>query len=257
MQMQYDTPTTGLVRHLRSVGLRPNQRLVEQILARGQEAMAPLLELALDTAALSGSEPTSLGPLHALRLLGELRPIEAAEPLLRQVVLPDDMRPTQAVVLWEEEVPQVVARFGPEVFSIALRIADDETASASVRGAAFETLAFLAATAPSLRDQIIGELRTRLKQAHDPAIKGYVVSALAEVGARETYTEVMDAYRTGSVDREIISAASARQMLLGGPAGRRINCATHTLMERYEHHGPYTEEEQQAMAEMVRRHLGQ
>ncbi len=250
--MQHEISTTGLVRHLRSVGLRPNQRLVEQILARGQEAVAPLLELALDKAALSSDEPTSLGPLHALRLLGELHPIEAAEPLLRNVVLPDDVGPTQAVYLWEEEVPQIVASFGSEVLSIALRIADEETASTGERGAAFETLAFLVATAPSLRDQIIDELRTRLKQTHDPAIKGYIVSALAEIGAGEAYAEVMDAYRAGNIDRNIISAASARQMLLGGSAGRRINCATHTLTERYDHHGPYTEEQQRAIAEMMR-----
>jgi hypothetical protein len=250
--MHHDTPTANLVRNLRSVGLRPNDKLIEQILARGQEAEQALLEIALDTEALKLAEPTSLAPLHALRLLGELRPVAAAEPLLRKLPLPDDLPSQQSVYLWSQEVPQIVARFGPDVLPLALQIADDETAPSQQREAALETLAYLTATEPSLRDQIVSELRTRLAQESNPEMKAFIVAALADIGASEVYAEVMAAYRAGSIDRDVISAAEARQSLLGPAADRRIHCAKHTLAERYEQHGPYSEEQQRAMAEMLR-----
>jgi hypothetical protein len=52
---------------------------------RGVEAVPPLMELALDTETLLGPEPASLGTVHALRLLGELKPVDAAAPLLRKL----------------------------------------------------------------------------------------------------------------------------------------------------------------------------
>jgi len=251
--MQHELSTTNLVRQLQRVGVRPPQRLVEQILARGQASVEPLLEMALDTTALAKEEPASLAPVHALRLLGELRPLEAAARLLRSVELPDNVQFTQAIYLWEDEVPQIVARFGAEVLPIALGIAEDETASQDARGAALDTLAFLAGTEPALRDRIVEELRTRLKGEQDPEIKAYIVSALAEIGAREAYADVMAEYRKGSIDKREISAADARQKLLGSQDGRRIECARHTLDERYDQHGPYTREQQEAMAELARR----
>jgi hypothetical protein len=53
----------------------------------------------------------------------------------------------------------------------------------------------------------------------------------------------MAAYRAKRVDREVISAADARQELLGTQSQRQLECALHTLDERYEQHGPYSEEQ--------------
>jgi hypothetical protein len=219
---------------------------------RGADAVAPLLELALDTPTLGKEEPASLGPVHALRLLGEVRSLAAAEPLLRGLPLPPDLPPTQAVYLWEQEVPQIVAHLGAEVLPIALSIADDDTANIDQRGAALETLGYLSVTAPDLRDKIIRELRSRFEHTTEPTLRAYTVQALADVGAKEMYAPVMAAYREGRINRDIITAADARQMLLGTNKNRRVDCAIHSLPERYEQHGPYSEEQQRAMAEMQR-----
>lgn len=250
--MQLDLSTAELVRNLRKVGLRPSPRTVEAILERGDEAVAPLLELALDTEALMGEEPGSLGPLHALRLLGELRPVTAAEPLLRRLPLPVDERPTQGAFLWAQEAPQIVANFGGDVLPIVLAVTDDMATTALQRGAAFATLGFLATTTPDLRDQIIGELRTRFARETESTARGYIVAALAQLKARAAYDEIMAAYRDKSVDRSVMSAADARQLLLGTQTQRQLDCALHSLEERYEQHGPYSEEQQRAMAEMAK-----
>ena len=250
--MQHDLSTAELVRQLRNVGLRPSPRTVEAILERGDEATAPLLELALDTEALLGPEPGSLGPLHALRLLGELRPLAAAEPLLRHLPLPVDERPGQGAFLWAQEAPQIVANFGAGVLPVVLTVTDDLTTTALQRGAAYATLGFLATTTPELRERIIAELRTRFARETEPTTRGYIVATLAQLQARDAYDEIMAAYRDKTVDRSVMSAADARQLLLGTQTQRQLDCALHSMEERYEQHGPYSEEQQRAMAEMAK-----
>ena len=50
----------------------------------------------------------------------------------------------------------------------------------------------------------------------------------------------MEAFRNKRIDRRIISAADARQLILSPQKEpRQIDCALHTLTERYEQHGPY------------------
>ncbi len=250
--MNPDLSAPELVRQLRRVGLRPSRRLIEGIVDRGAEAVGPLLELALDVEALMDAEPGSLGPLHALRILGELRPVEAAEPILRQLPLPVVEQPPQAGFLWAQEAPQIVATFGAEVLPVVLRIVDDMDAAPLQRGAAVATLGFLATTTPELREQIIAELRERLRQEPDATAKGYVVATLAQLKARDAYSEIMELYRSKMVDKSVMPAANARQLLLGTQEQSQLDCALHTLDERYEQHGPYSEEQQRAMAELAR-----
>lgn len=250
--MQRDISVSELVRNLRRVGLQPDERLIASILEQGENAIQPLLDLALDTAALNEPEPASLGPLHALRLLGELKPIDAAAPLLNALPLPTTEQPTQGAFLWAQEVPQIVANFGPRVLLIALRLAAEPAAPPLQRGAAAATLGFLAAVEPELRSQIITGLRERLREESDPTARGYIVATLAQLRASDAYSEIMAAYAAKNVDRSVMPAADARQLLLGSTGQRQLDCALHTLPERYEQHGPYSEEQQRAMAEMAR-----
>lgn len=254
--MKHDLSTTDLVRQLGRVGLRPSDEMVASIVGRGDEAIAPLLNLALETTTLDEAEPASLGPLHALRLLGELKPTDAARQILERLPLPMNERPTQGAFLWSQEAPQIVAAFGADVLPIVLQIADDPETPPLRRGAAYATLGYLAVTAPDHRDAIVAALHAHLAGETDSSALGYLVAALAQLGARPAYSEIMAAYREKRVDRSIMSAADARQMLLGSTSQRQLDCARHTLAERYEQHGPYSEEQQRAMAEMVRQQGG-
>lgn len=250
--MQHNLSTTDLVQQLRKAGLKPSERMIAAILERGDEAIEPLLVLALDTNSLFEAEPASLGPVHALRLLGEFQPGEAAETILRRLPLTIEDEQTQGAFLWAQEVPQIVARFGATAMSALLRIADDMDAPPRQRGAAYAALSYMAVTTPELRNQIVDELRQRFSGETDATAKGYLVGSLAQLKVRDAYTEIMAAFRNKAVDREIISAADARQMLLGNEVQPQLNCALHTLDERYQQHGPYSEEQQRAMAEMAR-----
>jgi hypothetical protein len=250
--MQHTLSTSELVQQLRKAGLKPAARTIDAIRARGDEAIEPLLALALDTDSLFEAEPGGLAPLHALRLLGEFQHHAAAEPILRRLPLALDDRPTQAAFLWSQEAPQIVSRFGADALPEIVRVADDMDAPPRQRGAAYAALSYLATTTPELREQIVGELRQRFGRETDSTAKGYLVASLAQLKVRDAYGEIMEAFRNKAVDREIISAADARQLLLGSEVEAQLQCALHTLDERYEQHGPYSEEQQRAMAELAR-----
>lgn len=245
----HDIGTAELVRQLRRVGVRPSQRTLEAIVEHGDEAVPPLLDLALDMNALVQPEPASLGPVHALRLLGEFKPVDAAGSILRQFPLQIVGQPGQGAYLWIQEAPQIVARFGGAILPLLAEMAHDEEAPALRRAAAYSTLGYLVATDPLQRDAAVGVLRERLNTEPDDPARAYIVNALAQLQVRDMYADVMQLYRDKRVDREFISAADARQLILGGRGARQLDCALHTLDERYEQHGPYTPEQQQAMAE--------
>lgn len=235
--MPIETPVADLVRQLSRVGLRPPERLVQQIIAHGPAARAALLELATDIAALHTRMPEMLGPLHALRLLGELPDVTIIAPLLEQLPVPvwnDEDVPSR---LYATEVLQIIARIGAPAVPVLWAYADDETHPAMARSAAVSGLSFVATVAPEVRDAIIAEVRRRLElEASEPVTTG-LVTVLAELGDQESYRAVMAAYRAGRVDQTQAPAAAARQFLLSG--GRRdLTCVNHPLFERYDHHGP-------------------
>lgn len=237
--MPVETPAADLVRQLSRVGLRPDERLVGHILDRGDEARAELLRLATNIPALHEELPASLGPLHALRLLGELPDVSMIAPLLAAlpvpILNPEGDVPAQ---LYATEVLQIIGRVGAPAVEPLWSIADDASQSVAARGSALNALAFVVTYAPERRDEVVAEARRRMAQEDvDPVVLAGVVSLLAEVGDAESYRPVMAAFRSGKLDQSRIPAAAARQLLLGG--GRKdLSCVNHPLWERYEQHGP-------------------
>jgi hypothetical protein len=236
--MPIDTPVSDLVRQLSRVGLRPDERLVKRIVEYGPEARPALLELARDTEALHSDMPAALGPLHALRLLGEVPDVSMIAPVLS--LLPIQVYGDQDVPsrLFATEVLQIVGRVGAPAVPALWAYADDEANSPGSRAAAANSLAFVSTFAPETRDEILAEARRRLESAETPEAMTGVVTLLAELGDAPSYKTIMAAYREGKVNKEHAPAATVRQFLLGG--GRRdLSCVNHPLFERYDHHGPH------------------
>jgi hypothetical protein len=247
------TEIEHVVGQLRRVGLRPSDRQWEMLREAGVAAVEPVLALALDADTLGQAEPASLGPVHALRLLGELPPPqpEAIERLLCTRP-PDAYRASQAAYIWWQELPQIVARLGRPGYEAACRVLLDQNAGTEQRAVATESLSYMVELDGTLREAVTTLLREQLTAETDPYVMAHVVEALSNLGAASAYVEVMGAYKRGAVDREIFSAADARQRLLNPKASRALECVHHSLAERYEKHGPYTEEQRRAMAEHYR-----
>jgi len=235
--MPIDTPVSELVRQLSRIGLRPDERLVQRILEHGPAARAALLELAINTDALHTELPAALGPLHALRLLGELPDVELIVPLLGRLPIPitsDEDVPAQ---LYATEILQIIGRIGAPAVEPLWAYADDEANIPNVRSAAVATLAFVAARDPECRDTIIAESRRRLEHGGALPVTNGVATLLAELGDAPSYAAVMAAFRAGQIEKDQVAPATLRQVMLGG--GRHdLSCVNHPLFERYDDHGP-------------------
>jgi hypothetical protein len=240
--MPVDTPAADLVRQLSRVGLRPDERLVKRIVEQGDAGRAALLAMATDINAIHAELPASLGPLHALRLLGELPDVSIIAPLLNGLPVPIYGEQDVPARMYMLEVPQIIGRVGAAAVPALWAYADDEGNEPMPRSAAITALSFVATAAPEVRDAVIAEARRRLELEQAVPLTTGVVTLLSELGDAASYKAVMAAYRDGRVDKEEAPAATARQFLLGG--GRRdLSCVNHPLFERYDHHGPRFREE--------------
>ncbi|HWQ14829.1 MAG TPA: hypothetical protein VNL77_18665 [Roseiflexaceae bacterium] len=239
--MTVDLAALDYVRQLRRTGLRPGEKLAQHILRAGEAAVGPLIELACDTALLEAEAPECYGPLHALRLLGELRPARMVEPLVRAYAPdPADHDPPLARSMWEGELPQILGRLGEQAVAALWSVVDDPAYTMDQRAVALTGLAYATAAAPELRGQVVAGLRERLAASEDTTLSGHLIAALANLGAAEAYQEVMARFRAGQVDLAVANAAQARQLLLTPNPGR-LRCANHPLWERYDEHGPFPE----------------
>ncbi len=245
----------GPIKHLRQVGLRPGAATWEAILALGPAAIPPLLELALDLDLLRGKAPTAYAPLHALRLLGQLPAGVEAERLLRPTV-PEGEQGSDAAFLWDNDRSQIVGGWGTAALPGIHGVIDDQTAPVARRCHAVEALSFAAEADPAARGAVVTALHSLLLTESDPEVMGFVVQALADLNVTAAYADVMAAFRRGAVDKKVISARDARQQLLGDEDPSKLHCVHHTLAERYDQHGPFTEEQQRRLAELYRQQTG-
>jgi hypothetical protein len=242
--MTIDLAIHDTIKDLRHAGHRPSERLAQQILRAGEAAVGPLIELACDTELLEADAPECYAPLHALRLLGELKSPRMIEPLVQAFERTDDDSPL-ARQLWETDVPQILGRLGADAADQLWAFVDDTNGLLEERSVAIVALTFATATAPELREAVIAGLRERLAVSEDKYMTGYLITGLANLGASETYGEVMARFRAGEVDLDVASAAQTRQFLLN-PSQKRLACALHPLWERYDEHGPSTRQEEYA-----------
>lgn len=241
--MTLDLAIHDTVKQLRRAGYRPSEKLAQSILRASEAAVGPLLELATDTVELELDPPECYAPLHALRLLGELRSPRMVAPLVQAFTLEDDDDAPLARRLWETELPQILGRLGADAAEPLWAIVDDADDTTAHRSAAIVALTFATAVAPELRAAVVSGLRERLAASDDNRMRGYLITGLANLGAAETYGEVMALFRAGQVDLDVATAAQARQLLLS-PTGKRLACALHPLWERYDEHGPTSEQEE-------------
>ena len=239
-----------VVSQLRRAGLRPSDRQWEIVKEAGALAVPALLDLALDVSALAGPEPAAYGPVHALRLLGDLPAPDppSIERLLRAPALPPLEPGAQPPYLWYQDLPQMVGRWGRAGFAAARRVMLDEGAEGEQRAIAAEAIGNAVAIDGDLREEAISVLLERLDSESDPYVVGHVVETLAHLHAFSAYNRVLAAYKRGGVDKTVIAAAEARRLLLTTGPSPRFACVHHPLAERYDKHGPFTEEQRQAMA---------
>jgi hypothetical protein len=239
--MTIDFAVGDRVRQLRKAGVRPPERLVEAIQKAGVGAVQPLLALATEVELLHEDESDCYGPIHALRLLGELPSLEIITPLMEQLPVGLEYPDEELPKMWATDVPQIIGRIGAPAIEPLWAIVDDDTKPPARRGAALITIVYATRIAPEQRDEVVAQLRERLNTSDDPKHRAYLVMALGDIGVRDIYATVLQMYREGQIDQSIFPARHARQLLL--TEEKQNNNVHLTFWERYDTYGPYGDEE--------------
>jgi hypothetical protein len=239
--MSLDLAVGEYVKQLRRAGPRPAEHLVRHILQGGPGAVGPLLAMALDTDILHEDEPDCYAPIHALRLLGELRSTEIVDSLLRVFPIEQEFEGEDLPFMWAEEASQMIGRQGAAVVEQLWAVVDDSDWDMVARGVALMALTYVTSVAPETRDGVAQGVLERLARSDDERMTAHLISAISSLGIGSAYQQVMELYRAHKVDTSIMPPATARQLLLAPGPAPRLECAKHPLWERYDRHGPRPE----------------
>jgi hypothetical protein len=149
--------------------------------------------------------PEVWAPLHAWRALAQLGATEAIEPLLGKLAdLEDD---------WAgEDIPEALGRIGPAALpSVAVHLAD--RSRDWLEGARLaQTLVEIEEHHPEARERCVGILAEQLRHhaEQEPETNAYLVSALADMAAKETLPLIKEAYKADDVDTDVADLFSVR-----------------------------------------------
>lgn len=223
------------MRQLRTLGPDMAIPIAAHVVETGTDAVAPLTALAIDTELLVGPAPLCYGPIHALRLLGELDSSAAIGALIHAPVpAAPDRETEQRTTIWDGELPQIIARNGIGAIDTILALLDDDHTSNVGHHRAALALAYLSYAQPSALATIVAALEQRLT-TNNPDRNASVALALANMGSESSYPAVMAAYKNGSISKDAVQMGPMRKLLLSR-SNARLGCVNHPLGERYAHH---------------------
>jgi Protein of unknown function (DUF1186) len=187
-------------------------------LGLGSEHVPELIEMATDNE-LNWADSESLevwAPVHAWRALGQLRAIEAIEPLLRLFRELEDSD-------WaSDELPEVYGMIGREAIPALARYLDAASHGLWPRVTAAFSLERIAAADPSARDECVTVLSRQLERfkRNNPTLNGLLISYLVDLRAVEAAPLMERAFAADRVDLSILGDWEDAQVSLGLKATR-------------------------------------
>lgn len=179
----------------------------------GPEHIPDLIRMATDPALNWANDDTLevWAPVHAWRALGQLRAVEAVEPLL---TLHDEQDDSDWVL---EELPEVYGLIGPPAIpALAAYLADDEY-GAWARVAAASGLEKIGQQHPAAREASVAALSQVLEQYadNDEILNGALISNLIHLKAVEAAPIMERAFAADSVDELYVGDWEDVQVALG------------------------------------------
>ena len=146
-------------------------------------------------------EPGTYAPIHAWRALGQLRAVEAVEPMLAMLDELDERMDDWSL----EEFPVVWSLIGePAIEPLEQYLADRARREYS-HICVVSGLRRLVERHPDMRQRVVGVLTRRVDDltAHSPAVTGFVISGLLDLHATEAAEAIERAYAADAVDLTI------------------------------------------------------
>ncbi len=209
----YQPPVDKLLTYGESNLMKPDEWPDYRELGIGPEHIPDLIRMATDEE-LNEADSESRevwAPIHAWRALGQLRAVEAVEPLLG---LFDRLEYDDWV---NEELPGVFGMIGPAALPALAEYIADLSHNDSSRISAIAGIENIGKRWPDARGESITLLEERLKrfEENEPDVNGFIVEALVELGAREAAPVIERAFDEGYVDPIVMGDWDDVQVELG------------------------------------------
>jgi tetratricopeptide (TPR) repeat protein len=169
-----------------------------------REYVPQLIQLALDgdINKLKETDPAVWSPLHALAILGELRPVEAVEPLLEMMDWDDDWMETQ--------LPEVYGAIGASALPALKAFAVDSSNDQWARGRALASLSAVAQEHEGTRDEVVRFFINFLDRpgagssVEEESLTASLICDLGDLQAIESYEAIRRAFDENRVDVTIV-----------------------------------------------------
>jgi len=176
------------------------KKTTAKALGIGREQIPDLIRMATDDTLnfADGDTPLVWAPLHAWRLLGEIKAPEAVEPLISLFRrLDEDFDDWIA-----DEVPDVLVQIGTPALPPLMAFLNDAANGTNSRNEAASAIAKLAETYPDVRDSCIDALKGQLEQYAQQSMEfnGFLVWMLLDLHAAEALPIIERAFAAGRVD---------------------------------------------------------
>ncbi|GAC1644113.1 MAG: hypothetical protein NVS4B12_08950 [Ktedonobacteraceae bacterium] len=179
----------------------------------GPEQIPELIQMATDevlnVADVDSSEVWA--PLHAWRALGQLRAVEAVEPLLE---LFDGLEEDDWI---HEELPVVFSLIGPAALPPLAAYLADLSHTDSSRISTSSSIEKIGKRWPGARAEALAILEEQLErfEENEPDVNAFLVEALVELGAKEAAPLIERAFAEGYVDPMVMGDWEDVQVELG------------------------------------------
>ena len=217
---RYQPPVEELLTYGESDWISPDDWPDYRELGIGPEHVPDLIQMATDEALNEAdAESTEVwAPLHAWRALGQLRAVEAVEPLLE---LFDRLEDDDWV---HEELPVVFGLIGPAAFPALAAYLADLSHTDSSRISAIRSMEEIAERWPDARGEALAMLKVRLErfEENEPEVNAFLIEALVELGAKETAPLIERAFAQGYVDPIVMGDWEDVQIELGLKSAEEI-----------------------------------
>jgi hypothetical protein len=218
---RYQPPVDRLLTYGESERITPDEWPDYRELGIGPEHVPDLIQIATDEELNeAASESTEVwAPVHAWRALGQLRAVEAVEPLLE---LFDRLEDDDWV---HEELPEVFGMIGPAALPALAAYIADLSHTDSSRISAITGIEKIGKRWPNARGECIAILEERLErfEENEPDVNGFIVVALVELGAKEAAPMIERAFDEGYVDRMVMGDWDDVQVELGLKSAEEVS----------------------------------
>jgi hypothetical protein len=209
----YQPPLDQLLTYGESNRITPDEWPDYRELGIGPEHIPDLIRMATDEELHEAdSEGTEVwAPLHAWRALGQLRAVEAVEPLL-------ELFDRHEYDDWVgEELPEVFGVIGPAALPALTAYIADLSHIDSSRISAISCIKQIARRWPDAQGECIAIIEERLKdfEENEPDVNSFLVLALVELGAKEAAPIIEQAFAEGYVDPTVMGDWDDVQVELG------------------------------------------